>query len=71
MQMAMWSSCCLGEVSAVLIPIPSPRLGRPPHHRGRSRRCGAWVVSRADIDVLAQGPCEGEHVSHLDPDEVG
>ena len=31
----------------------------------------AWIVSRAHIDVLVQGLCEGEHVTHLDPDEVG
>jgi hypothetical protein len=31
----------------------------------------AWIVARAHIDVLVQGLCEGEHVMHLDPDEVG
>lgn len=31
----------------------------------------AWIVSRAHIDVLVQGLCESEHVTHLDPDEVG
>lgn len=31
----------------------------------------AWIVSRAHIDVLVQGLCEGEHVTHIDPDEVG
>ena len=31
----------------------------------------AWIVARAHIDVLVQGLCEGEHVTHLDLDEVG
>ncbi|MCO7219488.1 hypothetical protein [Klenkia sp. PcliD-1-E] len=31
----------------------------------------AWIVSRAHIDVLVQGLCESEHVTHLGPDEVG
>jgi hypothetical protein len=31
----------------------------------------AWIVARAHIDVLVQGLYEGEHVTHLDPDEVG
>ncbi|GAA4758654.1 hypothetical protein GCM10023328_47710 [Modestobacter marinus] len=38
--------------------------------RGR-RPISAWIVSRARIDVLVQELCEGEHVTYLNPDEVG
>jgi hypothetical protein len=31
----------------------------------------AWIVSRAHIDVLVQGLAESEHVTDLDPDDVG
>jgi len=31
----------------------------------------AWIVSRAHIDVLVQGLAESEHVTDVDPDEVG
>lgn len=31
----------------------------------------AWIVSRAHIDVLVQALAEGEHVTDVDPDEIG
>lgn len=31
----------------------------------------AWIVSQAHIDVLVQALAEGEHVTTVDPDEIG
>jgi hypothetical protein len=31
----------------------------------------AWIVDRAHIDVLVQALAEGEHVTDVDPDEIG
>jgi hypothetical protein len=31
----------------------------------------AWIVGRAHIDVLVQALAEGEHVTDVDPDELG
>jgi hypothetical protein len=37
----------------------------------RSNTVSAWIVSRAHIDVLVQALAEGEHVTDVDPDEIG